>query len=354
MTSQGGETILVVDDVPENIATLVAILGDDYRVTFATNGADALRAAQAQPQPSLILLDVMMPDMDGYDVCRRLKADLRTLNIPVIFLTAQDDVRNEEVGLRLGAVDYLHKPCHPAIVLQRVRIHLALHNQNLALETRVQERTRELEETRVEIIRRLGRAGEYRDNETGMHVIRMSLYCNRLALAAKVPKAQADLLQLAAPMHDIGKIGIPDNILLKPGKLTDEERRVMQRHAEIGAEIIGVHDGDLLILARNIALTHHERWDGMGYPQGLAGEAIPFEGRIAAICDVYDALTSARPYKKAWSFDAAINHIVLESGKAFDPALVTLFVTMISECTEIRQRYCDPSDAAEASLRTSP
>lgn len=159
MNTNERETILVVDDIPENIATLVSILGDYYRVTFATNGIDALSAAQGQPQPDLILLDVMMPGMDGYEICRRLKADIRTLNIPIIFLTAQDDVRNEAEGLKLGSVDYLHKPCHPAIVLQRVKIHLALHNQNMILETKVRERTRELEDTQLEIIRRLGRAG---------------------------------------------------------------------------------------------------------------------------------------------------------------------------------------------------
>jgi len=335
------QTILVADDVPENIGFLAEVLEADYRVTFATNGPDALAAALARPQPSLILLDVMMPGLDGYEVCRRLKADLRTQDIPVIFLTAQSNVSDEEVGLKLGAVDYLHKPCHPAIVRQRVRIHLELHNQNRVLEERVRERTRELEETRIEIVRRLGRAGEYRDNETGMHVIRMSQYCHRLAHAAGISAAQAELLLVAAPMHDIGKIGIPDHILLKPGKFTPDEWAIMQRHAQIGAEIIGEHNSELLIIARSVALTHHERWDGKGYPQGLAGEAIPIEGRIAAICDVYDALTSTRSYKKAWTSDAAVDYIVGESGKAFDPVLVKLFVALIPEYTKIRARYDD-------------
>jgi putative two-component system response regulator len=341
------ETILIVDDVPENIGILAGILDTEYRVIFATNGPDALTAAQLQPKPSLILLDVMMPDMDGHEVCRRLKADLRTESIPVIFITALAGAGDEEIGLNLGAVDYLHKPCRPAIVLQRVRIHLRLYNQNLALEEKVRERTRELEETRIEIVRRLGCAGEYRDNETGMHVVRMSQYCYQLALAAAVPAAQARVLLLAAPMHDIGKIGIPDCVLLKPGKLNKEEWAVMQRHVLIGAEIIGDYTFDLLRVARTVALTHHERWDGKGYPNGLAGEEIPFEGRISAISDVYDALTSARPYKKAWSAEEAVAFIVGQSGLAFDPQLVKLFVELLPEFETIRKRYADSPNPGE-------
>jgi putative two-component system response regulator len=334
----------VVDDVPANIDILADILRADYRVTFATSGLAALETAMTA-QPSLILLDVMMPEMDGYEVCRRLKGDLRTTGIPVIFLTAQADTENEEFGLKLGAVDYLHKPCHPAIVRQRVRLHLQLRNQNLALENKVRERTRELEETRIEIIRRLGRAAEYRDNETGMHVMRMSQCCHRLALAAGIPTDQAEVLQLAAPMHDIGKIGIPDHILLKPGKLDEAEWAIMQSHVQIGAEIIGKHDSPLLAVARAIALTHHERWDGKGYPLGLVGEVIPIEGRIAAICDVYDALLSVRPYKVAWPAEKAIALIVEQSGQAFDPALVKLFQELLPEFARIRELYADvPAD----------
>ena len=341
MNGRQRETILIVDDVPANIDILAAILRVEHRVTFATNGPDALLAARAHPQPSLILLDVMMPEMDGHEVCRRLKADLRTSGIPVIFVTAHSDASNEAFGLGLGAVDYLHKPCHPAIVQQRVRIHLELHNQSLALEDKVRERTRELEQTRSDIVRRLSRAGEYRDNETGMHVIRMSKCCHRLALAIGIPAAQAAVLEQAAPMHDIGKIGIPDHILLKPGKFDDAEWAIMKTHAAIGAEIIGEHDAELLSVARTVALTHHERWDGSGYPNGLAGEAIPIEGRIAAICDVFDALLSVRPYKKAWLLDDAVAYIVSESGKAFEPRLVELFVAVLDELVSIRARYAD-------------
>jgi putative two-component system response regulator len=341
MKEPARETILIVDDVAQNIEILAGILRDEYRVTFALNGPDALLAALALPRPSLIVLDVMMPQMDGHETCRRLKADLRTSGIPVIFLTAQADARDEELGLTLGAVDYLHKPCHPAIVLQRLRIHLELHKLNLALEDKVRERTRELEQTRIEIVRRLGRAGEYRDNETGMHVIRMSAGCHRLAIAAGLPAAQAELLELAAPMHDIGKIGIRDNILLKPGKLDEAEWAVMKTHTLIGAEIIGEDQSELLTVARSIALTHHERWDGSGYPHGLAGKAIPIEGRIAAICDVFDALLSVRPYKSVWATKDAVAYIVAESGKAFEPRLVDLFIGLLDEFERIRTRYAD-------------
>lgn len=335
------ETVLVVDDVTDNIVAMTEILGNEYRVTFATSGLDALELAQAQPQPSLILLDLVMPVMDGHEVCRRLKADLRTRDIPVIFITALSDSQSEEIGLKLGGVDYLHRPCHPAIVRQRVRVHLDLHNQNVALERRVRDRTVELEKTRLQIVQRLASAGEYRDNATGMHVTRMSHYCQCLGLAAGIPAATADLLLVAASMHDIGKIGIPDRILLKPGRLNDAERIEMQRHTLIGAEIIGDDESDLLSLARSVALTHHERWDGAGYPKGLRGADIPIEGRIAAVCDVFDALTSERPYKKAWETEDASRLIVSESGKSFDPDLVSLFIQVLPAFMGIKMRYAD-------------
>jgi putative two-component system response regulator len=334
------ESILIVDDVSLNIDVLSAILSPHYRVLSAGSGAEALEICQRDP-PSLLLLDVMMPGMDGHAVCQHLKSDLRTRDIPVIFLTALSDARDEAFGLSLGAVDYLHKPCNSAIVLQRVRIHLDLHNQNLALEAKVKARTRQLEETRIQIVRRLGRAAEYRDNETGMHVVRMSQSTGLLARAAGVPEGGADLLVEAAPMHDIGKIGIPDRILLKPGKLDPDEWTIMKNHTLIGAQILGEHDSDLLRLAHTVALTHHEKWDGSGYPLGLAGEAIPLEGRIVTIADVFDALISERPYKHAWPVEEAIVYIRAQSGIAFDPNLVDRFIELLPQVLEINLRYAD-------------
>lgn len=276
-------TILVVDDVPENITTLSGMLRDRYRVIFATSGVEALEAVREQ-KVDLILLDVMMPEMNGFEVCRRLKANIATKEIPVIFLTALNEVRDEAKGLELGAIDYLHKPCHSAIVRLRVQMHLEQVNQHLLLERLVRERTAELLDTRIEIVRRLGRAAEYRDNETGMHVIRMSKSAYLLAVSAGVPEAQAQLLMDASPMHDIGKIGIPDRILSKSGPLDSEEWEIMKTHPEIGAEIIGEHPSELLRTARIVSLTHHEKWDGSGYPKGLSGENIPLEGRYCHYC----------------------------------------------------------------------
>jgi putative two-component system response regulator len=338
MRNSSQETILLVDDSPEIIDILGSILRPHYQVKFATNGLDALAIAQRSAL-SLILLDVMMPDMNGHEVCRRLKADLRTRDIPLLFITASESTGDEQLGLELGAVDYLHKPLNPPLVLQRVRIHLELHNQNLSLEAKVQERTRQLEETRLEIVRRLGLAGEYRDNETGLHIIRMSHIARLLALAAGVPENQAEILHQAAPMHDIGKIGIPDRILLKPGKLEPDEWAIMQRHTLIGAEIIGQHEAPLLQMARVVALTHHEKWDGSGYPHGWSGEAIPLEGRLVALADVYDALTSERPYKKAWPHEEAFAFIREQAGRHFDPKLTPLFLGLGAEIIHISKTY---------------
>ncbi len=340
MTNPITATILVVDDVPENITTLSGMLRDKYRVIFATSGAEALQIVSEQ-KVDLILLDVMMPEMDGFEVCRRLKMNIATKEIPVIFVTALSEVSDEAKGLELGAADYLHKPCHSVIVKLRIQMHLEKVDQNLRLENLVRERTAELSDTRIEIVRRLGRAAEYRDNETGMHVIRMSKSSCLLALAAGVSRAQAQLIMDAAPMHDVGKIGIPDSILIKPGPLEPAEWKIMRTHPGIGAQIIGEHSSELLKLARTIALTHHEKWDGSGYPNGLAGENIPLEGRIVTIADVFDALTSTRPYKRAWTVEDALDHMTKQVGITFDPKLFPLFVKLIPQVLAIREEFND-------------
>ncbi len=320
--------ILLVDDQVTNLQVLRHILQADYRLLIATDGPRALQIARQQ-RPDLILQDIMMPGMDGYEVCRTLKQDPQTAGIPLIFVTALSDTRDEALGFEVGAVDYITKPVSPPIVRARVKTHLSLVSAT------------ELRNTRLQIIRTLGRAAEYRDNETGMHVIRMSYFAQHLARAAGFEVARAEDLLNAAPMHDVGKIGIPDHILLKPGKFDDAEWETMRRHPEIGATIIGEHPSGVLQLARVIALTHHEKWDGTGYPYGLAGEAIPIEGRIVALADVFDALTTVRPYKQAWTVADALSHIEAQAGKHFDPTLVPLFLALEPELHAIREQWAD-------------
>jgi len=332
-------TILLVDDIADNLNILNAILTPFYRTKVATTGEKALQIMAAGQKPDLILLDVMMPGLSGYDVCKVLKQDPDTSAIPVIFVTAMSETADEQYGLELGAVDYITKPVNPAIVLARVKSQLALYDQNRALEQKVQQRTYELLKTRQQIIHRLGRAAEYRDNETGNHIMRMSLYCRAIGQAAGLSEHKVAMLFHAAPMHDVGKIGIPDHILQKPGQLTADEWAIMCRHPAIGADIIGVHQDELLQAAYTIALYHHEKWDGSGYPAGLAGEAIPLFARIAAIADVFDALTMARVYKKAWSADAAHDFIAAQAGQHFDPALVTHFLQIFPQILQIKHKY---------------
>ena len=320
--------LLLVDDEPTNLQVLRHILQADYRLLFATDGERALQVAREQ-RPDLVLLDIMMPNMDGYAVCCALKADAATASIPVIFITALDDSQDETAGFDVGGVDYLTKPVSPPVVRARVRTHLSL------------VRMEELRETRLQIVQRLGRAAEYKDNETGLHVIRMSHFSQLLALAAGCSPAWAEDLLNAAPMHDVGKIGIPDAVLRKPGPLDADEWATMRRHPEIGAEIIGEHPSGVLQLAREIALAHHEKWDGSGYPRGLAGEAIPLSARIVAIADVFDALTTRRPYKEPWPVQEAMNHIAAQAGKHFDPALVALFAPLLPQLLEIRARWAE-------------
>ncbi|EQA37959.1 response regulator receiver domain protein [Leptospira inadai serovar Lyme str. 10] len=320
--------ILIVDDEASNLQVLRQILQEDYKLIFAKDGAKAVELALSE-KPNLILLDVMMPGMTGHEVCKILRADSKSSRIPIIFVTAMVDEEDEAGGFEAGAVDYIAKPVSPSIVKARVRTHLSL------------VRNEELRETRLQIIQRLGLAAEYKDNETGLHVIRMSHYSRTLSLALGFSAECAEDILNASPMHDIGKIGIPDGILQKPGKLTPEEWEIMKKHPTIGAEIIGDHNSTLLQLAKSIAQNHHEKWDGSGYPNGLKGEQIPIEGRIVALADVFDALTTERPYKKAWEIPDAIRYITSESGKHFDPSIVPVFLDQMPEILKIKERWAE-------------
>lgn len=348
-------SILVVDDVPENLMILDGILRPRYRVRAARDGHRALEMALGEDPPDLILLDVMMPELDGFEVCRRLKADPRSRRIPVIFVTALGEVEDEAHGFEMGGVDYISKPVSPPIVKARVATHLALYDRNRELEDRVRTRTAELRDTRLEIIRRLGRAAEFKDNQTGLHVIRMSHYARLIGAAAGMPDDEVEVLLNAAPMHDVGKIGIPDRVLQKPGPLDEGEWKLMRRHPEMGADIIGFHDSDVLSMARVIALTHHERWDGSGYPLGLIGRDIPFIGRVVAVADVFDALTTHRPYKRAWSVDEAVAYLDDQAGREFDPDLVRAFQQALPSVLDLRNRYADePTEADPAQEADEP
>ena len=338
------QTVLVVDDTPLNILILTGLLEDFYRVIVADNGEAGLAATRANPPPDIILLDVMMPGLDGYAVCQRLKADPSTAAIPIIFITAMGETDDEKRGLEMGAVDYIVKPFSPPIVQARVKTHLALYDQNRALERRVLERTEEVSRVRLEIIHRLGRAAEYRDNETGLHVIRMSHYSRLIGSRLGLGDLWVDTLFNAAPMHDVGKIGIPDHILLKPGALDRTEWIIMRQHPIIGADIIGYESSDLMKMSHQIAMSHHEKWDGSGYPNGLRGEAIPLAARVVAVADVFDALTTARPYKKPWSVEEATIYVNANAGSHFDPALVKIFNEVFEEILEIKQIYRETND----------
>ncbi|XOZ34148.1 HD domain-containing phosphohydrolase [Halomonadaceae bacterium KBTZ08] len=326
------KTLLLVDDEPSNLQILRNILAEDYRLLFAKDGERALELAHSE-RPDMILLDVMMPGLSGHEVCATLKADPRTDAIPVIFVTSLSDVCDEAKGFELGAVDYITKPVSAPIVRARVQNHLSL------------VRVDELVATRLAVVQRLGRAAEYKDNETGLHVIRMSHYSKLIAREAGMGETWSETLLNAAAMHDVGKIGIPDAILQKPGKLDAEEWATMQRHAEIGAEIIGEDGSELLAMAREVALCHHEKWDGSGYPRGLKGDEIPFAARIAALADVFDALTSERPYKQAWTVEEANDLIREQSGKHFDPELVDAFFRCQDQVLRVREQ-CQDKPAA--------
>jgi putative two-component system response regulator len=318
--------ILIVDDEPLNLKVLKQVLQDDYRLSFAKNGMDALELIK-KDRPGLILLDIMLPGMTGLEVCRQLKSDPDTSTIPVIFVTALSEEADESEGFAAGGVDYINKPISPAVVKARVKTHLSLVHID------------ELKRTHLELIQRLGRAAEYKDNETGMHVIRMSHVSGRIALQMGLDARFAEQLVHAAPMHDIGKIGIPDSVLLKPGKLDDEELRIMRTHPHIGAEILDNSSSALIKLAHSVALYHHEKWDGTGYPFGLKGTEIPIQARIVAVADVFDALLSKRPYKEAWPMEKAVEEIKSQSHRHFDPAVVEAMLACLPDLVAINEKW---------------
>ncbi len=341
--------ILIVDDNPSNVALLEAVLEEEeYKNIFSTTDPFQVLPLHREHQFDLFLLDIRMPGMSGIEVLQELNKVTRDDFLPVIILTAQTDQETRQQALEAGAKDFITKPFEDWEVLLRIENTLQtrmFYTRQVVradlLESEVIKRTEEIRETQFEIVQRLGAAGELRDNETGAHVKRMSHICRLLASKHGLGKDFSTLLLYASTMHDVGKIGIPDSILLKSGKLTPEEWQVMQQHPKIGARIIGNHDSNIIALARETALYHHEKWDGSGYPHGIAGENIPVSARIAAISDVFDALTSARPYKQAWPVEKAVKVIQEESGKHFEPIMVEIFIENLPEIIEIKERYLD-------------
>ncbi len=332
--------VLVVDDTPQNISLLNAALMDEYNILAATRGQQAIDICLTNTV-DIILLDVMMPGMDGFETCRQLKDNQLTSSIPVIFVTARGELQDESMGFDCGAVDYITKPIRAAIVRARVKTQLAMHDQKRALWDLVKERTAELNAVHLEVVHRLGTAGEYRDNETGLHVVRVCHYARIIAQALGFSESDAELIYNATALHDIGKIGIADGILLKPGKLDEDEFKIIRSHCDIGCKIIGAHQNNLLKAAATIALTHHERWDGAGYPQGLKGKDIPLFGRVVAVADVFDALTCERPYKKSWPVAKAVEEIVRCREHHFDLQVVDAFLSVVPKLTEIQQQFMD-------------
>jgi putative two-component system response regulator len=339
--------ILAVDDQLYNIQLLKMMLrGAGFQNLYTTVDSREALPLYVEHQPDLVLLDLSMPHIDGFGVMAQLREHAGADLAPILILTAETDPEMRYRALGGGARDFLNKPFDKVETLARIRnllemrlMHNRVRADNEELEQRVRERTSELRDAQMEIIHRLGHAAEYKDNETGNHIIRMSLYCAEMARAVGLPEDAVEMLQRASPMHDVGKIGIPDRVLLKPGKLDAGEWAVMQTHAAIGADLLGGSRSPLIQMAAEIALTHHEKWDGTGYPRGLRGEEIPLVGRICALCDVFDALTSERPYKRAWSVDEAMAEIERGVGRHFDPQLVSVMVAILPRILAIRARY---------------
>ena len=358
-------TILVVDDTPNNLALMSGLLKNQYKVKIANNGEKALRIAQADPLPDLILLDIMMPGLSGYDVIRELKAHPPTREIPVMFITAMSETEDERLGLELGAVDYITKPISPPILLARVETHLKikraadfLKDQNAFLEDEVNRRTREIQAIQDVTILAMASLAETRDNETGNHIRRTQHYVRLLANRLKthprfgyfLADKTIELLFKSAPLHDIGKVGIPDHILLKAGRFTPEEFEIMKTHTTLGRDAILAAEKHLgmevsfLDLAKEIAYYHQEKWDGSGYPTGASGDQIPISARLMAVADVYDALISRRPYKEGMPHDQAVEIMLQGRGTHFDPDVLDAFIALQEDFRTVASTYAD-SDA---------
>ena len=363
------KSVLIVDDTPENLTLMNGLLKDIYKTKIANNGERALKIAATLPLPDLILLDIMMPGIDGYEVCRQLKADPVTAEIPVIFLTAKTQVEDEQMGFDVGCVDYITKPVSPPIVLARVKTHLLmkdvrdfLRDQNTFLENEVERRTREVQVIQDVTIMAMASLAETRDNETGNHIRRTQHYVKVLAEKLSdhprfgyfLNPANIDMLYKSAPLHDIGKVGIPDRILLKPGRFEPEEFEIMKTHTTLGRDAIEHAEKqlgmtvDFLSMAKEIALSHQEKWNGSGYPQGLAGDAIPLSARLMAVADVYDALISRRVYKEGMPHEKAVVIVQQGRGTHFDPDVADAFVALKDEFRDIAARFADSDqDMAE-------
>ena len=364
-STAGRPTILVVDDTSDNLTLVNNLLKGTYRVRVAINGEKALKIAFSESPPDLILLDVMMPGLDGFEVCRRLRNNESTRRIPVIFLTAKSEIEDEHKGLLLGAQDYITKPISPAILEERVRILLSAKQQSdllveraTRLEVEIARKVRELGDIQNITIQALAALAETRDSDTGNHIRRTQFYVKALACRLRhhprfrvyLTEETIDMIFRSAPLHDIGKVGIPDRILLKPGKLDTEEFAIMKTHAALGRDAIQAAENslnlkvDFLTIAKEIAYSHHERWDGTGYPLQLAGDNIPISGRLMALADVYDALISRRVYKKAMSHESAVAIIMEGRGSHFDPDITDAFHAIRDEFRDIARHYSDSEE----------
>lgn len=330
--------VLVVDDLVDNIDILKEILKDHYDVLIAKNGKMALKIIDSQ-MPDIVLLDIMMPDINGYEVCQQIKGSSVTKHIPVIFITAMTTIEDEQKAFAAGAVDYITKPITPLTTLARVANHLALANQDKQNRRIIAKRTAQLKESLISAVNMISEAGTYNDEVTGEHMWRMADYSAVLARAVGWSEEKVETLRLAAPMHDTGKIGIPDSILKAPRKLTTEEWELMKQHPIIGANILGKSQAPLFQLAAEISLGHHEKWNGSGYPNELKGDEIPLSARIVAIADVFDALTMERPYKKAWTIEEAYQFMRENAGIHFDPELVERFISQDEEIKAVQQKW---------------